>query len=93
MYLSDRDLEHAVLGGHLIVNPPPTLYDTTGIDLHLDTIEEARVWDVDRFQRDQERASRTSALAIGKIKYKEFAAQIPLAHPARRRRSGETRLS
>jgi hypothetical protein len=41
MYLSDRDLKFAVETGQLIVNPPPSEYDTTPIDLHLDKDEEA----------------------------------------------------
>ncbi len=36
MYLSDHDLEEAVKSGQLIIDPPPTEYDTSSIDLHLD---------------------------------------------------------
>jgi dCTP deaminase len=44
MYLSDRDPKYAVERGHLIVDPPPTVYGPSDIDLHLDRIEEAKVW-------------------------------------------------
>ena len=53
MYLTDRDLEHAVKLKHLIVDPPPDQYDTTSIDLHLDKIETARVWDAAAYEADQ----------------------------------------
>lgn len=53
MYLTDRDLEHAVKLKHLIVNPPPREFDTTSIDLHLDKIDSARVWDAKQFEKDQ----------------------------------------
>jgi dCTP deaminase len=35
----------------LIVDPAPEEYDTTSIDLRLDRVEEARVWDVKAFER------------------------------------------
>jgi hypothetical protein len=38
MYLSDRALKFAVETGQLIVDPAPTEYDTTSIDLHLDNV-------------------------------------------------------
>jgi len=53
MYLTDRDLEHAVKLKHLIVNPPPEEYDTTSIDLHLDKVDTARTWDSEAYERDQ----------------------------------------
>ena len=51
MFLSDRDLEYAVANGDLIVNPAPTAYDTTSIDLHLDVIDEAKVWHVAAYEQ------------------------------------------
>jgi deoxycytidine triphosphate deaminase len=44
MYLSDRDLKFAVETGQLIVDPPPEEYDTTSIDLHLDSVNQAKIW-------------------------------------------------
>lgn len=44
MYLSDRELNAAIRDGRLIVDPP-TKVGPTSIDLHLDSIEEARIWD------------------------------------------------
>jgi deoxycytidine triphosphate deaminase len=50
MYLSNRDIKWAVDCGRLIVSPRPEDagegYDETSIDLHLDRIEEAKIWDV-----------------------------------------------
>ena len=37
MYLSDRDLQHAIETGRLIVEPKPKTIDSTSIDLHLDS--------------------------------------------------------
>ena len=46
MYLSDVDLREAVKCGDLIVSPiPDKEIGPTSIDLHLGSIEEAKVWD------------------------------------------------
>ena len=46
MYLSDVDLRQAVQCGDLIVDPLPTEeINATSIDLHLDSIEQAKIWD------------------------------------------------
>ncbi len=52
MYLSDRDLEWAIECGRLIISPKPTKIDATSIDLHLDSAEKARVWDVASYLSD-----------------------------------------
>jgi deoxycytidine triphosphate deaminase len=50
MFYSNRDIKWAIECGKLIVNPPPEHfeagYDETSVDLHLDTLEHARVWDI-----------------------------------------------
>jgi dCTP deaminase len=77
MYLSDRDLEHAVRLGHLIVNPAPAEYDTTSIDLHLDTVETAKVWDASAFQEQQRKAGHEPAvLRVGTFDHEAFAQQF-----------------
>lgn len=53
MYLSDSDLQGAVDDGSLIIDPPPKSYDPTSVDLHLDKIANARIWDVAKYTRDQ----------------------------------------
>jgi len=50
MFLSDREMAHAISCGRLIVNPP-TKIGPTSIDLHLDKVEEAKVWDIDALRR------------------------------------------
>jgi dCTP deaminase len=74
MYLSDRDLRWAIDQRNLIVEPKPERIDPTSIDLHLDSIDQAKVWDLDAFNRDQHvRGSEPYELRIGKFKYTEFA--------------------
>jgi len=73
MYLSDRDLRRAVESGRLIVAPPPGEYDTTSIDLHLDRVEEARIWDVEAFRTDQLAAGLPARLRVGGLKIRELS--------------------
>jgi len=48
VYLSDIDLRQAIQCGDLIVNPLPNEeIGATSIDLHLDSAEEAKVWDIE----------------------------------------------
>jgi dCTP deaminase len=53
MYLSDRDLAWAIETGKLIVDPAPEKIDASSIDLHLDAIEYAKVWNIPKFMEDQ----------------------------------------
>lgn len=76
MYLSDRDLKFAVETGQLIVAPAPTEYDTTSIDLHLDNVNEAKVWDVEAFKRKQASTGNDSWLRVGKYKYRIFSQEF-----------------
>ena len=62
MYLSDRDLRFAIESRQLIVDPPPKEIDTTSIDLHLDQIEEAKIWNVEAFAKQQEEAGNSPIL-------------------------------
>lgn len=49
MYLSDVDLRQAVECGDLIVKPlPDREIGPTSIDLHLDSVEQAKVWDIEK---------------------------------------------
>jgi hypothetical protein len=74
MYLSDRDLRWAIEHGNLIVDPKPQKIDPTSIDLHLDTVEQAKVWDIDAFNRERTPSGdRANELRIGQFKYTEFA--------------------
>jgi dCTP deaminase len=73
MFLSDRDLEFALKTGQLIVVPPPAEFDTTCIDLHLDKVEQAKVWDVSAFLRTQQESGNPSYLGVGQYNWKVFA--------------------
>lgn len=73
MYLSDRDLEFAVRTQQLIVDPPPREYDTTSIDLHLDSIDEARVWNAVAFEQQQRESGNDPSLGVGSFNPDTFA--------------------
>lgn len=81
MYLSDRDLRWAIETGNLIVEPKPTGIDPTSIDLHLDSVDQAKVWDIDAYNRDHAIGGDPPfELRIGKFDYKRFAPKY-LASP------------
>lgn len=83
MYLSDRDLEYAVQLGHLIVTPPPKEYDTTSIDLHLDKIETAGVWNWQAYEREQKEAGHElPVLHVGAFNHRAFANRFQLPVPS-----------
>jgi dCTP deaminase len=74
MYLSDRDLLWAIEQGTLIVDPKPAKIDPTSIDLHLDSVEQAKVWDIEAFNKDMKvPGGEPKELRIGKFTYDEFA--------------------
>lgn len=59
MYLSDRDLEYAIECGKLVFRPKPEKIDSTSIDLHLDAISEAKIWNIDKFKQHEFATGRT----------------------------------
>jgi dCTP deaminase len=74
MYLSDRDLRWAIDCGNLIVDPKPERIDPTSIDLHLDSVDQAKVWDLESYNRDQAvNGGEPGELRIGRFQYKAFA--------------------
>jgi dCTP deaminase len=81
MYLSDRDLKFAVETGQLIFDPPPTEYDTTSIDLHLDKVEEAKIWDVDAFKAKQAELGDDPWLRVGQYPFRVFSQEFYRALP------------
>jgi len=69
MYLSDREMSHAILCGRLIVEPP-TKIGPTSIDLHLDSFDQARVWDIDALrEHNKSHGLRGVELRIAQIVY------------------------
>jgi dCTP deaminase len=74
MYLSDRDLKWAIDHGNLIVEPKPGKIDPTSIDLHLDSVDQAKIWDIDAYNKARRAGGENACeLRIGKFKYTEFA--------------------
>jgi deoxycytidine triphosphate deaminase len=85
MYLSDRDIRWAVDKGLLIIDPLANGLDgvdPTSVDLHLDRVEEAKVWDLPRFSQDQGlQGTREPELRLGSFMYKQFAGKYLTAPP------------
>jgi deoxycytidine triphosphate deaminase len=74
MYLSDRDLKKAIKTGKLIVEPKPEHFDPTSIDLHLDSVEQAKVWYIENFADDRASGGdQPKELRIGKFNYVKFS--------------------
>ena len=75
MYLSNLDLQWAMDRGGLIVEPRPEPkdIDTDGIDLHLDEIGQAKIWDSKKFASDSGRVGHPpKLLRIGKFDFKTY---------------------
>jgi deoxycytidine triphosphate deaminase len=86
MFLSDRDLEWAIARGHLIVESTsrkPRAIGPTSIDLHLDRVEEAKVWDIAKFKEQNRKLGHGDfpELPIGTFDYKAFAGEFQKSPP------------
>ena len=84
MYLSDRDLIKAIKRGKLIVDPKPKEADigATSIDLHLDSVDQARIWDVEGYAQENRAAGRNPAeLHIGKFDFRKFSPKYTMRPP------------
>jgi dCTP deaminase len=82
MYLSDRDLRWAIDNGNLIVKPRPEKIDPTSIDLHLDSADQAKVWDIVAYNQDQRtRGDEENELKIGRFKFAEFSPKYLIKPP------------
>jgi dCTP deaminase len=84
VYLPNRDLKYAVESGLLVVDPPPKKYDLTGIDLHLDHIREAKIWDVAAFEAAEALAGHKVAMLGAFPDYKTFATKYAIDPPLRK---------
>ncbi len=83
MFLSDRELKTAIASGALIVDPPPEKIDSNSIDLHLDKLEQAKIWDIESFRKDNEISGHPpTELRLGKFIYRAFASKYQMAPPA-----------
>ena len=92
MYLSDRDLDYALHLGHLIVEPRPSKIDPTSIDLSLDHVDQAKVWDIARMSEDhQVFGTKEAILELGEFKYPVFAEKY-LMSPSEKTKDPEPRV-
>ena len=82
MFLSDRDLLQAIENEKLIVEPRPEKIDSTSIDLHLGSIENAKIWDIEAFKADMGCAGhKRPELHIGQYKIGQFGDKYTVAPP------------
>jgi dCTP deaminase len=83
MYLSDRDLAWAIETGRLIVDPPPARIDATSLDLHLGRIDDAKIWDIQRFAGDMRDSGKPRPeLHVGQYKIGKFGPRYLVPPPA-----------
>jgi dCTP deaminase len=82
VYLSDRDLAYAIQCGKLVFEPAPERIDVTSIDVHLDAISEAKIWNVGKFLDHEQRAGRKRPeLRIAQYKLGAFGGDYLIAPP------------
>jgi len=74
MYLSDRDARWAIERKLLIVESPPgdgpPRIDPSSIDLRLDRVDEAKVWDIDSYTEHVGVGGGEAILHVGSERYK-----------------------
>lgn len=82
MYLSDRDIAEAIDSGRLIFSPPPAKIDATSVDLQLDDIKTAKIWDVQGYVEHQKSAGMTRPeLRIAKYNLYAFSQRYLISPP------------
>jgi dCTP deaminase len=82
VYLSDVDLRSAIESGELIVTPLPHEIGPTSIDLHLDCVEQAAIWDLEKLAvHNTAQGLRPRELHVARMSYgtisKEFLVPPP----------------
>lgn len=80
MYLSDRDLEWAIQTKQLVIDPPPRV-DPTSIDLRLDHVSQARIWDIDQYRSDNQMGGNDVELRLGSFNYAAFSGEYLIEPP------------
>jgi len=83
VYLSDVDLRQAVQCGDLIVEPlPDEEIGATSIDLHLDSIEQAQVWDFEALAKhNKDLGHPPKELHIARMNYATISRQFMVQPP------------
>jgi deoxycytidine triphosphate deaminase len=85
MYLSDRDIHWAVEKGALIIQPPSKV-DPTSIDLHLDRVEEAQIWDIQKLlEQSRVSGSLEPEVHLGTFHYASYSTDYLTQPPEYRR--------
>ncbi|NIA06412.1 MAG: hypothetical protein GWP14_02045 [Actinobacteria bacterium] len=72
MFLSTRELQSAIQSGALIINPPPdpARIGATSIDVHLDSVEQAQIWNLERITADnRQRGISDLEINIARMNY------------------------
>jgi len=97
MYLSDRDLRWAIEKQILIVEPPeginPAKIDPTSVDLRLDNVNEAKIWNMDLYrQRHDMTGVGEAELRLGSFKFGMFAEEYLMPPPAHDRNNLNPRV-
>jgi deoxycytidine triphosphate deaminase len=97
MYLSDRDLQWAIEQHLLFVDTPqavsPPKIDPTSIDLRLDSVSEAKIWDIERFHKAHDIAgTREAELRLGSFKFSAFAEEYLISPPNYTRAESEIKV-
>jgi dCTP deaminase len=95
VYLSNRDIQWAIRCQQLIVDPAPEAfgegYDETSIDLHLDHVKEAKIWDIGKYAEDRRGDGvQGPELHLGSFDYVPFSEQY-LIEPPKEARSKAAR--
>jgi dCTP deaminase len=81
MYLSDRDINWTIANKQLIIDPPSKV-DPTSIDLRLDRVEEAQVWNLDLLaRRNKTMGVREAEVHIGSFNWGAFSEEYLMPPP------------
>lgn len=94
MYLSNRDIKWAIECGDLIVVPAPEEleggFDETSFDLHLGSVKDAKIWDVEQFKADQGTSGiRRPEINLGTFRFQELGAKYLINPPEEGPPNGE----
>src|SRR5947208_7066550 len=86
MYLSNRDIQWAIDCRRLIVSPRPEEmgkgYDETSVDLHLDRVEEAKVWNIRKLMDEADtKGERGPEVHIGRFNWGKFSRRYLINPP------------
>ncbi len=92
MYLSDAHLQEAIQSGRLIVKPPGEV-GPTSIDLHLDSVDQARVWDTDKISSDNSDLGNPELeLRVARMNYGAISRKYLTQPPNEREANGDDRV-